>query len=218
MSMVLAVSALLLGAPPVKPTPNPEVTSTEQVKTHMGKQVTVVGILERVPIGKGKNEWQGTAIVTDDDTTIYLSYAEPPKGWETFVGARVRVDGLLSPSLSDHEQSLLAPHLRTPTTPVKDDTKLSAFYGKRVRLSGIARDAKGGAVLLINGEPIYLQGVDSWPDSADKKIVSVGGKLVSKQYLPEARTDAKGAISQGAVGSQTVLENPVWRVTSESKP
>lgn len=198
----------------VKPTPTPEVRSTESVREHMGKQVTVVGVLERVPIGKGKNEWQGTAVVLDDDTPVYVAYAEPPRGWEALVGARVRVEGLLSPSLSDHEQSLLAPHLRSPSPPVKDEVKLAALYGKRVRLSGVARDAKGGAVLLVNDEPVYLAGVESWPEAADKKRVAVGGTLVSKQYLPEAKRDAKGAISQGAVGAQTVLENPVWRVVS----
>lgn len=217
MSMVLAISALLLGAPPVKPspTPLPEVVSTSSVKEHMGQQVAVLGVLERVPIGKGTKEWQGTGVVTDDDTVIYLSYAEPPKGWEKLVGARVRVEGLLSPSLTDHEQSLLAPHLRQPSMPVKEERKLGDLLGKRVRLSGIARDAKGGAVLLINNEPIYVSGLNGWPESADKKTVAVGGTLVNKQYLPEAKKDAKGAISQGAVGSQTVLENPVWRVVAE---
>ncbi|MFT3710802.1 MAG: hypothetical protein QM817_24525 [Archangium sp.] len=199
----------------------PEVSVAEHVKEHMGKNVVVAGLLERVPIAKGKGEFQGTALVLDDDTTIYVTYAEPPKGWESLIGSRVRVDGLLSPSIDDKSQSLLAPHLRNAGTPVKEERKLGTLFNKRVRLAGIARDAKGGAVLLINNnEPIYVGGLDGWPDAADKKLVAVGGTLVNKQYLPEATRNAKGEISQGAQGKQTVLENPVWRVISggETKP
>lgn len=214
LGLVIATS-LLLGAPPVK---LPEVTLVEQLKSNMGQQVTVAGIVERVAIGKGNGEWQGTGVVLDDDTVIYVSYGEPPAGWNELVGVRVRVDGLLSPSLTDHEQSLLAPHLRSPGKPVKEERKLSALLGKRVRLVGTARDAKGGAVLLVNNAPLYLAGLDAWPMVANGKQVAVGGKLVDKQYLPEAKKDAKGAISQGAVGSQWVLEAPTWRLLAEPKP
>jgi hypothetical protein len=214
LGLVMATS-LLLGAPPVK---LPEVTLAEHVKPHMGEQVAVSGVIERVSLGKGKSEWQGTGLVLDDDTVVFVSYAEPPAGWAELIGARVRVEGLLSPSLTDHEPSLLAPHLRAPTRPVKDERKLSALLNKRVRLVGTARDAKGGAVLLINNAPVYLAGLESWPTVASGKQVAVGGTLVDKQHLPEAKRDAKGAISQGAVGSQLVLEAPTWRLIAEPKP
>ena len=45
--------------------------------------------------------------------------------------------------------------------------------------------------------------------------VAVGGKLVDKQYLPEAFRDAKGMISQGAAGTQSVIESPTWRLIQE---
>ena len=195
----------------------PEVTSTETVKQFMGVSVAVTGQLERVSIGKGKSEWQGTGIVLDDDTIIYVTYAAPPEGWEPFVGARVRVQGLLRPSLNEHEQSLLAPHLREPGKPKKEERSVGKLLGQRVRLSGIARDAKGGAVVLINDAPLYLAGLESWPAVVQGKQVAVGGKLVDRQYLPQASKNAKGELSQGAEGSQLVLEAPTWRLMQEPK-
>jgi hypothetical protein len=204
----LAVIALVMGAP----VQVPEVTSNETVRQHMGGKVVVLGQLERVPMSKGGKEWQGTGLVLDDDTIIYVTYAAPPEGWAELVGARVRVEGLLLPSQSEHEQSLIAPHLRAPGKPKKEERSIGKLMGSRVRLSGIAQNAKGGAILLIKDSPYYLEGVDSWPKEAQGKLVGVGGKLVDKQYLPEVFRDAKGVISQGAEGSQNVIEAPTWRV------
>jgi len=210
----LLVAMLLQGAP-VKA---PDVTSVEQVKAQMGQDATVVGLVERVEIRKGKGEWQGTGVVLDDDTVIYVTYSAPPEGWAPFVGQRVRVSGRLGPTSSETEQSLMAPHLRPSGLPKKEPRALSSLVGKRVRLSGVARDAKGGAVLLVDGSPVYLQALESWPSHANGKVVSVGGTLVSKEYLPKATRDAKGAISQGTEGGdQLVFESPTWRVNQEPK-
>ena len=206
------VATLLMTGAPV-----PEVTSAETVKQFMGENVAVTGQLERVAIGKGKSEWQGTALVLDDDTIIYVTYAAPPAGWETFIGAHIRVEGLLRPSLNEHEQSLLAPHLREPGKPKGEARKVGQLVGTRVRISGIAQDAKGGAVILINNAPLYLAGLESWPSSVQGKQVAVGGKLVEKQYLPQASKNSKGEVSQGAEGSQLVLESPTWRLIQEPK-
>ncbi len=168
-----------------------DVTSLEEVRRQMGQQATVVGIIERVPLSKGKH---GTAVVLDDDTTIYVTYEEPPKGWE--VGARVKVSGLLSPSLSE-EQSLLAPHLRGPSAPQKAAQKPRAMLGKRVRLSGVARNTKRGAVLLVEREPVSVDGLTAWPEEALGKEVAVGGQLVAGKT------------------AQLVLEAPKWRVVGE---
>lgn len=211
----LALSLLLMGARVAVP----DVTSAETVRKAMGEKVAVVGQLERVSIGKGKSEWEGTAIVLDDDTTVYVSYGAPPEGWAGLVGARIRVEGLLLPSLDDHGQSLLAPHLREPGKPMKEERSLRKHVGTRVRLSGLARDAKGGAVLLVNDAPLYLSGLERWPSAVKDKRVTVGGMLVDKQHLAEAARGAKGEISQGtAVGStQYVLEAPTWRLLEEPK-
>ncbi len=209
----LALTLVLMGAP----LQVPEVTSAETVKQFMGGKVTAVGQLERVPVGKGNSNWAGTGLVLDDDTIIYLSYGAPPAGWETFIGARLRVEGTLRPSLSEHEQSLIAPHLREPGKPKKEERSLSKLRGNRVRISGIAQDAKGGAVLMIDTAPFYLEGLASWPAEVRGKAVAVGGKLVDKHYLPEAFRDSKGIISQGAEGTQSVIEAPTWRALKEPK-
>ncbi|MDP2269391.1 MAG: hypothetical protein Q8K32_01595 [Archangium sp.] len=220
----LVVTLVVLGAP----VQVPEVTSAETVKQFMGGQVTVVGQLERVPLGKGNSSWAGTGLVLDDDTIIYLSYSAPPPGWEALIGARLRVEGTLRPSLSEHEQSLIAPHLREPGKPTKEARSLAKLMGNRVRISGIAQDAKGGAVLMIDKAPFYLEGLSSWPAEVRGKAVAVGGKLVDKQYLPKASgpmeqrgetafRDAKGMISQGAEATQNVIEAPTWRALKEPK-
>lgn len=211
MLIPLAVATLLMGAPPVQV---PEVTNAAALKERMGASVLLVGQLERVPMGKGNKQWNGTGVVLDDDTVVYVTYGPPPAGWEALLGARVRVEGTLRPSLSEHEQSLLAPHLRNPGTPKKEERALSKLVGSRVRLAGTARDAKGGAVLLIKDSPLYLAGLESWPAEATGKQVAVGGTLVNRQYLPEAKKNAKGEWSQGAAGTQLVLESPTWRLLS----
>jgi hypothetical protein len=209
----LMVTMLMTGAPPQVP----EVTSEATLKQFMGGTVAVVGQLERVSIGKGQSEWQGTGLVLDDDTIIYLTYGAPPDGWEPLVGARVRVEGLLRPSLTDSEQSLIAPHLRQPGKPKLEKRSLADLRNSRVRLSGVARDAKGGAIVLVHDLRIYLAALEAWPRAIEGKTVAVGGRLVEKQYLPQATRNEKGEISQGAAGNQYVLESPTWRLLDEPK-
>ena len=202
MFSALVVTLVVMGAP----VQVPEVTSSQTVQQFMGGQVAVVGQLERVPLGKGNSNWAGTGLVLDDDCVIYLSYGAPPPGWESFIGARLRVEGTLRPSLSEHEQSLIAPHLRAPGQPKKEDRPVSKLMGNRVRVSGIAQDARGGAVVMIDKSPFYLEGLASWPAEVRGKAVAVGGKLVDKPYLPEAFRVAKG-----------VIEAPTWRALKEPK-
>jgi hypothetical protein len=203
---------LLLGAPMV------EVTVAAHVQEQLGNQVAVIGLLERVEVVKGKGEWAGTALVLDDDTRVYVTYGAPPAGWEPLLGSRVRVEGLLRPSLNDSEPSLLAPHLRAPGVPKKQDRKLKTLLDQRVRLAGLARDAKGGAVLMVDQQPIYLAGLDAWPTPILGQRVVVGGTLVSKQHLPAAKRNEKGEWSQGAAGTQFVFEKPIWRTPTEPRP
>ncbi len=211
MLTALAMS-LMMGAP----VPVPEVTASAAVQERMGGPVVVVGQLERVPMGKGGSQWQGTAVVLDDDTVIYVTYGVPPAGWETLVGSRVRVEGVLRPSLSEHEQSLLAPHLRNPGTPKKEERAISRkLAGQHLRLSGVARNAKGGAVLMVGKSPLYLEGLQSWPAEAEGKRVAVGATVIDKQYLPEATRNAKGEWTQGATGTQLVLESATWRLLEQ---
>ncbi len=84
--------------------------------------------------------------------------------------------------------------------------------GKTVTLRGTARDAKGGAVLLLpSNNPIYIEGLDSWPREFSGKEVSVTGVLREKKLIPDPYISPDGGISQGAIGTQTVLEKAKWK-------
>jgi hypothetical protein len=89
----------------------------------------------------------------------------------------------------------------------------SATLPATVALSGIAKDAKAGAVLLV-GEakmPVYLEGMAGWPDKDLNHERNVEGIIVSKRYIPEATRDERGAWSQGVEpgsGPEWVIEKP----------
>jgi hypothetical protein len=96
-------------------------------------------------------------------------------------------------------------------SPKPDTTKLAGYIGKTVTLVGIARDAKGGAVLVTpSGEPVYIGGLDYWLPEFSGKEISVTGVLQEKKYIPDPMTTPNGAISQGAYGNQYVLEKAQW--------
>jgi hypothetical protein len=85
--------------------------------------------------------------------------------------------------------------------------------GKTVTLQGTAHDAKGGAVLMIpNDVPIYIENLPCWPDDVFGKQVSVTGVLRKKKLIPDPYISPDGGISQGAIGTQTVLENAEWKL------
>jgi hypothetical protein len=82
---------------------------------------------------------------------------------------------------------------------------------KTISVRGIARDAKGGAVVVTSsGSPVYIEHLDSWPDDVTGCEVEAKGKLVAKKLIPDPVVDEDGAISQGAAGDQDVLENARW--------
>lgn len=96
----------------------------------------------------------------------------------------------------------LAACATTPETPMTKPTTVV----------GTAENAKGGAVLLVDDVPLYVVGLDAWPDELLHRRVQVTGVRARKQYLPEATVDASGAVSQGAVGQQDVLEGASWQL------
>ena len=91
---------------------------------------------------------------------------------------------------------------------------LQSLINRQTSLTGTAQNAKGGAILLINETPIYIESLDSWPDNYFGKQVEVTGKLTNKKYLPEAKIDKSGAISQGVTEGQTdyVFEKATWKL------
>lgn len=93
---------------------------------------------------------------------------------------------------------------------------LSALAGEAAvtQLTGVARDGKGGALLVVDdGRALYVSGMPAWPDGVVGLRVRAEGRVASERYVPEARVDPDGAISQGtAPGSapDDVLHASAW--------
>lgn len=192
--LTLLVAAVLNGDPRMLTT-GPTIEA--QLKAGPA-QVSISGTVERVALGrKGA---VGTAVVLDDGTAVWLTYEAPPAGWEPLLGKFVRVEGTLQGQSAASPQSLMAPHLASPGKPVEVKRELSALIDQPIRLVGTAENAKGGAVVLVDGTPVYVAKKDSWPEALRTKRISLGGKLTRSQHLPKATVNAKGEISQGTTG------------------
>lgn len=85
--------------------------------------------------------------------------------------------------------------------------------GDEHEIEGLARDAKGGAVVLgDDGSVVYVTRLPAWPSEVQGRRVIVAGRIASEQYIPAVRVDADGAISQGAAGHQRVIHATRWRL------
>jgi hypothetical protein len=96
---------------------------------------------------------------------------------------------------------------------VKETTgaNLEASIGRHVQLYGIAWEGKPCAILEIKGESnlIYIEGLMSWDDWGSGLAgsrIGVKGVLKRKRLIPEFKVSETGAVNQGAVGDQLVLE------------
>lgn len=104
------------------------------------------------------------------------------------------------------------PSVKRRDNPV-DDEQLVQLMGKKVTLVEIAPNAKVAGTLRVGNSVIYIQGLDGWPENLREKKVRVTGRLVEKKLIPDAVTDKKGDVSQGACGKQTVIEKAYWEVS-----
>ena len=87
-----------------------------------------------------------------------------------------------------------------------DEAKMKEPPEQKTTITGIARDAKGGAVLIIeNGEPVYIIGMASWQDDILGKEIKMEGIMKEEKLIPDPVIDEDGAISQGAIGMQRTL-------------
>jgi len=92
--------------------------------------------------------------------------------------------------------------------------RLSTMVGKNVTLDGTARNAHQGAVLVTEDEPVYIQGLESWPLQLSNKKVRVSGSLKHRSIAPEPVTGPGGEISHGIAGDSYVLENASWALAT----
>ena len=85
---------------------------------------------------------------------------------------------------------------------------IEKLVGQKITLKGIAKDAKGGAVILTPEKvPIYIKDLDSWPPELFDKQLEVTGVLKEEKFIPDPVIDEDGSISTGAYGDQLVLEH-----------
>lgn len=92
-----------------------------------------------------------------------------------------------------------------------NEESLHDLIDQNAHLSGRAENAKGGAVVILrNQEVIYVRNLPSWDDEIVGKHVSIKGIVRSEKYIPDPEVSEDGAISQGAIGSQYVLDDAQW--------
>lgn len=79
-----------------------------------------------------------------------------------------------------------------------------ANLGKTVEIEGIAQNAKLSGIVEGEGVSVYCLDVPSWPaDLAGKRVIVEGVLEETDDFA--ARTDEKGAISQGTAGKDLVI-------------
>lgn len=89
---------------------------------------------------------------------------------------------------------------------------LTQETGTPTTIRGTARDSKGGAVIVPSrGEPVYIDGLDSWPAEAHGKRVTVSGLLKRRKSLPDPTVEP-AAVAPGMKGLRFVLEKARWKV------
>jgi hypothetical protein len=157
---------------------------------------------------RGHGERQGTGLVLDDTTTVYITNRKPPAGWAHLVGERICVRARIAPHLSAWEPPVLVGPDNSPLA----SSGLERVVGRELTLTGTARETKAGAALLTgNAEPVYIKGLAMWPEELLGKRVSASGRLLHIKHIPDPHQAADGAISQGAVGLQYVLQRASWK-------
>ena len=87
------------------------------------------------------------------------------------------------------------------------------LFGTEHSFQGKAVDSKAGACIqLKDGNVIFIQNISSWEDDYYHKEVIVVGKLFDKKIIPDVYVAEDGGISQGAPGTQLIIED-VQKIT-----
>jgi hypothetical protein len=85
---------------------------------------------------------------------------------------------------------------------------LNDLLGQQIVLQGIAKNAKGWAVLITEDENvIYIKGLLEWSEKLLNTKIKIKGHLKKAKLIQDPQIDNKGAISQGSYGKQFILEN-----------
>ncbi len=92
-----------------------------------------------------------------------------------------------------------------------NEESLHDLINLNTHFTGRADNAKGGAVVVLqNQEVIYVRNLSFWDEDTVGKLVSIKGIVRLEKYIPDPEVAEDGAISQGAIGSQYVLDDAQW--------
>ena len=95
---------------------------------------------------------------------------------------------------------------------IRDESTIKKMVGQIVTFQGKAYNAKMGAIIIVEDEPIYIENLGFWPDDILEKNVVVKGKLSYKQYLSPIN---QNSIEKSAGANKTnsyVLEQTSWKL------
>ncbi len=84
---------------------------------------------------------------------------------------------------------------------------LHDMIDQEVTLEGVAENAKGGGVLVLPSlEVVYIRYLQWWDEHVRGTKVIMTGILRYEKFIPDPDVAEDGAISQGAIGNQFVLD------------
>ena len=86
---------------------------------------------------------------------------------------------------------------------------LEARVGEQVTLVGTALDAAAGAIVSLDGFPVYVAGLRGWPQELSGQEVEVAGTLVLR---PGAPRGVHGP------GESYALEDASWSAPGSGSP
>jgi hypothetical protein len=87
---------------------------------------------------------------------------------------------------------------------------LDSKVDSKTTIEGTARNAAGGAMVMSDQTPVYIDGLEAWDAGANGKHVSVSGTL--RKRGPDQTVNDKGEYSSGFTSSRFVLESATWKV------
>lgn len=83
--------------------------------------------------------------------------------------------------------------------------------GKSITVRDTAYNTKSGAAV----GRYRLEGLHSWPDSVQGKLVEATGRLKTVEHREEDLYTPDGLVKQGMVGTEYILLDPEWKLVGE---
>jgi len=101
----------------------------------------------------------------------------------------------------------------TSCTNQDKQTQLETMKENQLTITGIAKNAIMGAVLVTEDNSVYyIDGLESWDDTTLNKKVSATGSLKTETFKEEDLQNEKGEWKEGMSGEKQTLLTPVWKI------